>query len=445
MPGDTELITACRRKDTNGAKKAIDQNRRDRKYINSRNKDGETALSIAVRCGHYDVVCLLLDNKVKQSVMVKNKDNSIATDCYPIMLSTDDRITQLMYQHASFKVLIHNAFDAPTPNLDAIKFFMDKNILGELHINPFLAYPFSYNNNPELLKLLLENRTMVELLAERDNKGDSALTYAGNIEVLYKMLEAAESFGFKFEEQEVEKAEDKQFKLAPESKPPEKKSVRFSSPNTISFFDEEAYYDDETYIKKYKHELNTPYDTGDTPFTIACKIGNIPLAEKIIHAFTATNGDCNSLINHQNNNGQTPLIIAVENGNVDLVRMLLEHGANPLDQVENTSGTQKAVTSPILIACQKGYNTIVDLLLQDQNGSRLIQLLIATQNTATLRLLFEQRMNQKGMGQVLEKYLPKIYGLSADEGARVIKFLFNKSDIFDPRNLAKNLRHSNFG
>jgi serine/threonine-protein phosphatase 6 regulatory ankyrin repeat subunit B len=64
------------------------------------------------------------------------------------------------------------------------------------------------------------------------------------------------------------------------------------------------------------------------------------------------------LLAHRDGEGQTPLMLATENGDVNMVRLLLQHGASPND-VNNFDQTA------VHYACFEGQPAILQLLLQN--------------------------------------------------------------------------------
>ena len=68
------------------------------------------------------------------------------------------------------------------------------------------------------------------------------------------------------------------------------------------------------------------------------------------------------LINNMDKHGATPLVVASFMGDIDIVRLLLEHGALPNIRVFDYSTNLPGDTA-LLYAISKGYIEIVDLLL----------------------------------------------------------------------------------
>lgn len=98
--------------------------------------------------------------------------------------------------------------------------------------------------------------------------------------------------------------------------------------------------------------------------------------------------------------GWTPLMLAAMNGYTDVVRILLEHNANP-NLGNNEEGTPLCVAASSFILPDEGPNAIVDLLLErgadvyEQNGSGMIALMYAAREgkTATVERLLEAGTN----------------------------------------------------
>lgn len=89
-------------------------------------------------------------------------------------------------------------------------------------------------------------------------------------------------------------------------------------------------------------------------------------------------------IDIQNNEGQTALILAIQQGNEDLVRKILEKGANP-NIVDNKGNNALRMASDL------GDVTIFNILLQskkiDLSDKNLFSLLISTNNSKIMQIL----------------------------------------------------------
>lgn len=74
---------------------------------------------------------------------------------------------------------------------------------------------------------------------------------------------------------------------------------------------------------------NLPGADGDTPLIVAARVGFVGAAEQLIARKAA--------IEAENKRGETALIVAVQAKQVPMVKLLLEHGADP-DKTDNFQG-----------------------------------------------------------------------------------------------------------
>ncbi len=97
-------------------------------------------------------------------------------------------------------------------------------------------------------------------------------------------------------------------------------------------------------------EKESLYDT--TPMMAACKDGNLLMVQELVKA--------GAEINHVGGNGKSPLQIAVENGHGEVVKVLVENGAN----LEIKSGTSylQFTNTPICFAALSDQTEMVSLL-----------------------------------------------------------------------------------
>ena len=99
--------------------------------------------------------------------------------------------------------------------------------------------------------------------------------------------------------------------------------------------------------------VNAPYnENGLCPLVLSCYHTNTAIPELLLKNKAKVNG-----IGNLGGDLTYPLIIAIENGNKSLVKLLLDYGAK-------TNITDNAGYSPIEIAQEKGFNSIVTLLGQ---------------------------------------------------------------------------------
>ena len=103
-------------------------------------------------------------------------------------------------------------------------------------------------------------------------------------------------------------------------------------------------------------DLNTQTDSLSTPLRLAVAYGQFDAAQALLER--------NADVNLQNNRGATPLFEVLDDSLqgkgvvVDIVRRLLEHGADPNIRASDNSGL-----SPLHLASQKGLLEVVRLLL----------------------------------------------------------------------------------
>ncbi|RWS26208.1 Poly(ADP-ribose) polymerase pme-5-like protein [Leptotrombidium deliense] len=114
-------------------------------------------------------------------------------------------------------------------------------------------------------------------------------------------------------------------------------------------------------ISKGISTLQTDKD-GNTPLHLACLTGATHNVELILshEAKLCSDEHGISCIEKQSKNGLTPLHIAVERGNIEVVRILLQSGA---DAEKTTAATNDRLT-PLMIAAQFGHIQIVKMLVE---------------------------------------------------------------------------------
>ncbi|MFC1841483.1 ankyrin repeat domain-containing protein [Candidatus Dependentiae bacterium] len=100
------------------------------------------------------------------------------------------------------------------------------------------------------------------------------------------------------------------------------------------------------------------YESSNKDFRDACEAGDLEKVKSMIN---------NSCVNiNSANDGVTPLYEACSNGHTQVVRFLLENGANA-----NTSTEIRGMT-PLYAACDGNHTEIVKLLLQNENGKKTV-------------------------------------------------------------------------
>ena len=137
------------------------------------------------------------------------------------------------------------------------------------------------------------------------------------------------------------------------------------------------------HLIEYKADLNKATERGSTALMLACAKGHVSIVTALLRnssksklkseissalKFRGLAGQTSCLgilsaptkamdINVGNENGETCLMMACEKGSVDIVRILLDEGADP------NSADQNGVT-PLMICCRRGQERIVTLLLR---------------------------------------------------------------------------------
>jgi ankyrin repeat protein len=135
------------------------------------------------------------------------------------------------------------------------------------------------------------------------------------------------------------------------------------------------------YLLEQGADVNRPTGTGCTPLYIASYVGH----SGIVQFFLNTKG---IEVNKANNEGYSPLYGASRNGHESIVDMLMEHGANVL-QEDNDGDT------PLYIASMHGHTSICTKLISkggevgkvDQNGFFPIYVCAQNGHTDVCRLL----------------------------------------------------------
>ena len=127
---------------------------------------------------------------------------------------------------------------------------------------------------------------------------------------------------------------------------------------------------------------------GLTPLCIASTTGNVA----IVHALLEAKADTELQSNEQR---WTPLFFAAHDGQEEIVQLLLEHGASAK---ENKFGL-----TPIMVATQKGYNKLAELLLKP------------ARTTTPTEAFTPSLENQGKMSKSLDSFLKSTYAyISSD-------------------------------
>ena len=136
-------------------------------------------------------------------------------------------------------------------------------------------------------------------------------------------------------------------------------------------------------VKKWStHENNE----GFTAFDLAVKKGDTWLVSKMLkHAEIA------KLINYPSmKTGKTPLMLAIEAKNTEMVKLLLESGANP-------NKYKKGMTPPLILAVNSGNPKLfkamlvpgLNLNIQDLNGKTALHYAVESEGAVFVKLMFE--------------------------------------------------------
>ncbi|PWF94104.1 ankyrin repeat domain-containing protein [Spiroplasma poulsonii] len=144
-------------------------------------------------------------------------------------------------------------------------------------------------------------------------------------------------------------------------------------------------------IKNYREELiNSVYKNNYTALALAVLNNHIDIVKLLIENGAEINFGVTTWVNYVKNANSTPLILASQNGHTEIVKLLIENGAeiNHKNQFGNT---------PLILASQNGHTEIVKLLIE--NGAKInhknqfgnTPLILASQNghTEIVKLLIE--------------------------------------------------------
>ncbi len=138
----------------------------------------------------------------------------------------------------------------------------------------------------------------------------------------------------------------------------------------------------------YDHEQKTPLH-------YATEAGSLDAAKLLITLDAQTQQDQKAkALNFSNNNAETPLLVAAQKKNVALVKLLLEHGANP-------DLADRRAFAPIMAAAQSGNGEIVTALLDakakvdihDVSGLTPLKAAIQGNHPEIVKLLLDRGAN----------------------------------------------------
>jgi len=132
-------------------------------------------------------------------------------------------------------------------------------------------------------------------------------------------------------------------------------------------------------VQKNKDTINAVSPSGFTPLILACYRGNNAVADYLAHNVKD--------VNHNSSNG-TALAAAVIKGNLDVVKILLQHKANP--NIADAQGV-----TPLVYAAQFQKTEVVKLLLHykanplviDKEGKTPYDYALFTKNQDIINLL----------------------------------------------------------
>ena len=105
----------------------------------------------------------------------------------------------------------------------------------------------------------------------------------------------------------------------------------------------------EALLSRHGVSVDTPRDTGATPFLIACEEGHHEVARLL--------ADHKADINRPNNAGATPFYVACQNGHDNIVELLVELCANITAPLANGA-------TPMLVACERNHTEVVHRLMR---------------------------------------------------------------------------------
>jgi uncharacterized protein len=109
-------------------------------------------------------------------------------------------------------------------------------------------------------------------------------------------------------------------------------------------------------FNKLYSSVNVVYtEESETPLTAACNISNCKESFEMADSLVALGANVNGAGASGGDITMYPIINAVNNNNAELVKLLIQHGANK--EIKNEKGE-----TPLTIAQKKEFNNIVDIL-----------------------------------------------------------------------------------
>ncbi len=384
--------------------------------INTKNAAGKTAINYAYKP---EVVQLLIDRGADYSIIDAVKIGSIDKMNDFIKINGIDEYdknllaTAINYNH-----------------IDIVKLLIDQGLL--LNLIPLAAK----NKNVEIVKLLIDKGMDVNKLHENRKERTTALIEAsrvvGNMKVIKILLEAGADVNA------VETYLNKTALLT---------AVEYSDNKTVSL------------LIKSKANVNHIDNEGNAPIDIAVKMGKTDIVKMLVE-----NGAPNDLtraikyditdrykslvassknIDAIDQNGDTALSVAIHENKIDLVKLILDKGADV--NLLSFSNNYNNEYSPLMIAVENGNKEIVKLLIKNGadvnlvNSSSMSALMTATDDrhkTAPLKIEIMKILIHAGANPNLsfidnETTLDRVWGntiaskLLIDNGADV-----NSIEIF---------------
>eukprot|EP01041_Mallomonas_annulata_P011575 gene11575-24215_t len=133
------------------------------------------------------------------------------------------------------------------------------------------------------------------------------------------------------------------------------------------------------YLATQGADLSLCILTGDNVLTITAALGNLPITKLLVEILPITE------LEHSNQDGMTALLCACEANHVEVADYLLQQGANI--NATNTSGC-----TPLILACSKGYLSLIHVLLIDFDANtKIISEAICAQEISDLNEKFRLR------------------------------------------------------
>lgn len=269
--------------------------------VNDKNRAGETALMFVSKKGCADVVEYLLE----LGANVNEKNNMGDTVLINAVQGGYLGVVELLVKYGA--------------------------LIDEQNNNGSTAFMFSMQKGCE--KIMYYLASMHADINHCDNNGDTALIIAAQnglltaVQYIFKLNEARKSDALKWQAEVA---------------------LAFSAQNgyfeMVNFFVE-----NKVNINQSNNKINA------TPFMLAAQNGHLKIVELLLKH--------DAEIDWQDESGMTPLIAAVQNGYLDVVEYLVEHKAN-VNKQESIHGK-----TAIMFAAYNGYMDIVKYLLE--NGANV--------------------------------------------------------------------------